>query len=274
MVTIRIFVESTHSNAVQNTVHNLEVGIFCHIKPPSLTIYKLHYCSAAFASFLLHPTDWKQGQWIFILHLMYSPTRNQWDMHMRNGKKKLIWQTFFDFHLQPSFNSYVFFPWVPLPVHGAIQAITSFIWTVGESASSFSSCVSHVSLPIFPKAGLKGGWAPPRIESPGFRDSLPCGSYKCSMVPDILDRCPKPVTSFSLLILRTCPKWTNLLLFLGKKFLRLQLFKSLALVHLYFKHFHVTFALTAIYQTSPEYDRLCFIFSRTDVESFQLGRNW
>lgn len=47
---------------------------------------------------------------------------------------------------------------VPFPVHDAIQAITSFIWTAGQSASSFSSCMSHVTLPIFLKAGLKGGW--------------------------------------------------------------------------------------------------------------------
>lgn len=49
-------------------------------------------------------------------------------------------------------------PLVPFPVHDAIQAITSFIWTVGECASSFSSCMSHMTLPIFWKAGLKGGW--------------------------------------------------------------------------------------------------------------------
>lgn len=60
---------------------------------------------------------------------------------------------------------------VPFPVHDAIQAITSFIWTAGQSASSFSSCMSHVTLPIFLKAGLKEG------ESPGFRDSLPCSLF-------------------------------------------------------------------------------------------------
>lgn len=47
---------------------------------------------------------------------------------------------------------------VPFPVHDAIQAITSFIWTVGESAYSFSSCMSHVTPPIFWKAELKGEW--------------------------------------------------------------------------------------------------------------------
>lgn len=56
---------------------------------------------------------------------------------------------------------------VPFPVHDAIQAITSFIWTAGQSASSFPSCMSHVTLPIFLKAGLKEG------ESPGLETPCP-----------------------------------------------------------------------------------------------------
>lgn len=71
-------------------------------------------------------------------------------------EKKTQEKTFFDFQLL-SIN--VFFPpLVPFPVHDAIQTITSFIWTVGESASSFSSCMSHVTLPIFRKAAEEGGW--------------------------------------------------------------------------------------------------------------------
>lgn len=51
-----------------------------------------------------------------------------------------------------------FFPLVPFPVRDAIQAITSFICTVGQSASSFASSMSHITLPIFQKAELKAGW--------------------------------------------------------------------------------------------------------------------
>lgn len=122
---------------------------------------------------------------------------------------------------------------VPFPVHDAIQAITSFIWTAGQSASSFSSCMSHVTLPIFLKAGLKGGWE----LLPGLRALVletPCPAVCLTRQngPWHLGQMSKTNYQLSLLVLLTCPKWKNLLLFVAEKFLRLQLFKSLALVHL------------------------------------------
>lgn len=51
-----------------------------------------------------------------------------------------------------------FFQSVPFTGHDTIQSITSFICTVGQNASSFSSSMSHVTLPILQKAELKGIW--------------------------------------------------------------------------------------------------------------------
>lgn len=53
---------------------------------------------------------------------------------------------------------WIFFQSVPFPDHDTIQSITSFICTVGQSTSSFSSSMSHITLPILQKDELKGAW--------------------------------------------------------------------------------------------------------------------
>lgn len=108
---------------------------------------------------------------------MCNPRRNWWDMHLQNGKK-LMWQTFFDFCLQPSFNSCVFFllssfscSWCNtgnyfLYLNSRRECFFILFLYVSRDTSHFSE-------------GWTEGWvrAPPRTESPGFRDSLPCGLY-------------------------------------------------------------------------------------------------
>lgn len=84
------------------------------------------------------------------------------------------------------------FPLVPFPVHDAIQAITSFICTVGQSASSFSSSMSYIMLPIFQKAESKGGWEPLsslRVLVP----SAPCPVVCITRQGSALHCLPRPV---------------------------------------------------------------------------------
>lgn len=104
----------------------------------------------------LFPSYWSRT--VDLLHFKPAPegTGRICTCKMEKKKKRLFLT--FSFCCLSIHMLFFFFPLVPFPIHDETQAITSFIWTVGESASSFSSCMSHVTLPIFWKAALEGGW--------------------------------------------------------------------------------------------------------------------
>lgn len=67
------------------------------------------------------------------------------------------------------------FTLLPFPVRVAIQAITSFICTEGQRASSFCSCMSHIMLPVF----LEGQ----TVQAAAFRRVVESSCLLCLKAP-------------------------------------------------------------------------------------------
>lgn len=211
MVTVSTFVESTlYQFRVQTLV------IPSH-KYKQLDNLQITVGGRGLCIFLFHPTALQQGQWVvFIVHLIQKPQRN---LQNGNNEHDELSLTF----IFSCLLIYVFF---------SHEFLFLFMMQQGQLLPLFAEedrclfilflCVSqHTS--HFSK-GWTEGWvgAPLRPESPGLKHSLPWGLHNqaryclpqlgetsvpqlvvCQLllVPDILDRCPKPVTSFSLLLL-------------------------------------------------------------------------
>lgn len=209
-------------------VQNLDIGVFCHIKKTKPNNLQVALAVRGLCTFLFHPADLWQRQWIFfILHLMQNPARNLWGI----CTCKMEITNTMDFLWLSSSADFWFMCFFPISSFSCLWCNTGnyFLYLHSRTESLFILFlnVSHHSS-HFSKSWTEG-WvrASLKPESPGLKCSLPCGLHNkaryciaqpgetsviqfvvCQLllVPDILDRCPKTITSLSFLVVLACSK--------------------------------------------------------------------